>query len=107
MASETTERTFSRLLQYCTSHGLPLPELEYEDGELTMSDGLLEFCASEGISLDWLVCGEVESPQAREFMDALKHFTPRELMRLKNAMRFHLNNDVPLNAALGMFGFKP
>ena len=65
MASTTTERAFSRLLQYCTSHRIPMPPLEYEGDELLLTDELIRFCVDEDMSLDWLVRGVVLDYPAR------------------------------------------
>ena len=61
MASETTSAVFSRLFQYCTSHRIPMPPLEYEGFELVLTDDLIRFCDQENMSLDWLICGVVHA----------------------------------------------
>lgn len=106
MASETSTGAFGRLLQYCTSMGIPMPSLEYEGEELTMSDSLLAFCDREGISLDWLVRGAGQSEEERRFLEAMRALSSHEKMRLTNVMKAHVKGGLPLDQALGMFGFK-
>jgi hypothetical protein len=109
MASETTTGAIGRLKEYCTSQGLPLPPLEFdqdEPGELLMTGALLDFCRAEGISLNWLIAGHVQSAEERAFLKALAALSDHERLRLLGAVRAYAKGGMTMPAALETFGFK-
>ncbi len=62
-----------RVTAFCRWFDLPDPGLSFdEDGDILVDDVFLQWCKEEGISIDWLACGDPKG-MAAEFRKSLKN----------------------------------
>lgn len=47
-----------RVAAWCQWFDLPAPDLPKKDGELLLSDDLLDWLKENTVSVDWIVCGD-------------------------------------------------
>jgi hypothetical protein len=83
-----------------------------DDGDILMDDTFLRWCKEEGISIDWLACGDPKgmAVRFREVQQGRNEMTPHisqldeeELGMLTFAIRTYVKNAVPLDQALKAF----
>ncbi len=53
----TLEAQHARIDWFCKHFEVERPVLEYEDGDMLLSDALMEWIKREGVSIDWIFCG--------------------------------------------------
>ncbi|WP_298853493.1 hypothetical protein [uncultured Ruegeria sp.] len=98
---------------FCLWFDLPDPGLRVdEDGGILIDDVFLTWCEEEGISIDWLACGDPkgmatafrERQQGRNKMEPiLAKLDEDEVNMLTFAMNAHVKNHVPLDQAMETF----
>ncbi|TNC74149.1 hypothetical protein [Rubellimicrobium roseum] len=102
-----------RIAACCDWFGLTPPTLTYDEedpaGGPLMTDALLDWMLDSGVSLDWLISGEVKGMAAvfrratlkeKEFTNALKQFDDVEVRLLHDAVKARLEQGIPLEQAL-------
>ena len=81
--------TADRLFLYAAAMDIEPPVLEYEDGQLLITDALIAFCHREGINLDWALTGKPTKPLSPDFQELLDRLTPDERHRMALALLAH------------------
>lgn len=98
-----------RVTAFCRWFDLPDPGLRYdEDGDILVDDVFLRWCKDEGISIDWLVCGDPkgmaavfrERQRGRNQMELdIAELDEDEVEMFAFAIRAYVKNTVPLDQA--------
>lgn len=93
-----------RLQVYAAAMDLELPPLEFEDGDLLLSNELAQFCIGEGICFEWLRCGKVETAQEQQFRKRVERLPEDDKRRILQALQIHRAERIPLDQALRRVG---
>lgn len=90
-----------------------------EQGDVILTDELLEFCDREGVSLDWIILGDVAGlvaahrekyRQEREFVQLMKPLSDGEKNALTIVLKMTMEDGVDIKEALAVWrdiGRKP
>lgn len=98
-----------RLDWFCRRFDAEPPQLEYEDGDILLTDELIKFCGREGMSIDWFFLGDlnglVAATRARwQEQDRVKEMTrdlsKQEVDGLTLALEAVVHDGAPLDEAM-------
>ncbi|WP_170577997.1 hypothetical protein [Ruegeria arenilitoris] len=99
-----------RVTAFCRWFDLPDPGLRFDDdGDILIDDVFLRWCEEEGISIDWLACGDPKGmaavfrdrQQGRNKMEPhLSRLDEKEVGMFAFAIRAYVKNNVPLDQAM-------
>jgi len=98
-----------RIRQFCEWFDLEMPVLEYEDGDIAVTEELIEWVREAGVSLDWVFCGDVKSmaiayrqdrQQMADWAKIIERFDSGEQKIMAKALRRHHEGRCSLDDAL-------
>lgn len=99
-----------RVKAFCKWFDLPDPGLRHdEDGDILIDDVFLSWCKEEGISIDWLACGDakgmaVEFRKSRkneqQFAEDLKLLDDEQMRAIEIGMKAYISGLAPMEQTI-------
>ncbi|WP_425084009.1 hypothetical protein [Ruegeria profundi] len=99
-----------RVAAFCRWFDLPDPGLRYdEDGDILVDEVLLSWCKEEGISIDWLACGDPKGMAVafrkswrneQQFAEDLKLLDDQQMRAIEIGMKAYISGFAPMEQTI-------
>lgn len=102
----------ARLAYFCEITGTEPPKLSYHKGELLGTEGFFEWCKREGVSIDWIITGELRPlitcfRKGRQGEETIRKYTEvlddDEMRMFGAALKACVNGLIPIDQAIAGF----